>query len=473
VTSGQHGGRDYGHDYQAYPPQHPDHDGQSGWGAGSTPAAGRNGYHHRDHPQQPGYQQPDYAGAGYPSEDHRFAGYQQPGYQQPGYGESGYGESGYGESGYGESGYGESGYQGSAYRDSAYQDSAYQGSAYQEPAYPGYRRQDEDYPTASYRAVARTPDDHTVALERRRPADIRPAADVARSKRKRRGLPLWQELPLLLIIAFCLAILVRTFLLQAFYIPSGSMEDTLIAGDRVLVNKVVYQFREPARGEVVVFRGTDAWAPVETDEGDIGTFARIGRTLGDLVGVSRPGEKDFIKRVIGLPGDTVSCCSVDGQVFVNGQPLDENYVIRDSPLDEGEGSANDCRSRQFDEVVVQPGHMFVMGDHRQVSQDSRCQGQVPIDNVIGRAFVIVWPNGRWNSLPQPETFANVPPSATAAGPLAPLPPGPLAQLPFVLPILLPLGWTGRRRMRAEPESLWSPSARSRLIGRHSGRRLAE
>jgi signal peptidase I len=466
VTAGQHGGRDYGHDYPTYPPQYSDHDDQSGWGAGARPATGPNGYY-RDHQQRPGYPQPGHNGSGYSGS----------GYNGSGYSDEDYRGSGYPEPAYQEPAYQQPAYQQPAYQQPAYQQPAYQQPAYQQPAYPSHRRVEDDYPTASYHAVARPLDDHTVALERRRPAGTGPAdrnTGRATGGRKRRGLPLWQELPLLLIIAFCLAILVRTFLLQAFYIPSGSMEDTLIAGDRVLVNKVVYQFRDPARGEVVVFRGTDAWAPLETDEGDIGTFAKVGRTLGDLVGVSRPGEKDFIKRVIGLPGDTVSCCDVDGRVYVNGQPLDENYVIRDSPLDDGGVGGGDCRSRRFDEVVVQPGHMFVMGDHRQVSQDSRCQGQVPIDNVIGRAFVIVWPNGRWNSLPQPDTFASVPSPATAAGPLAPAPasPAPPAQLAFVLPILLPLAWTVRRRSRAEPGLFRSRSARSRLSGRRSGRRLA-
>jgi signal peptidase I len=282
-------------------------------------------------------------------------------------------------------------------------------------------------------------------------------------RRKRKGLPLWQELPLLLIIAFCLAVLIRTFLLQAFYIPSGSMEDTLTAGDRVLVNKVVYNFREPARGEVVVFRGTDAWAPQPTGDDDIGMFATIGRALGDLIGISRPGEKDYIKRVIGLPGDTLSCCDVDGRVFVNGQPLDEEYVVRDSPLEGGSEGAQDCRSRRFDEVVVQPGQMFVMGDHRQVSQDSRCQGLVPIENIIGRAFVIVWPSDRWGGLPAPETFAGVPEPAfgAAAGPTAGSEAGQTGSARFapgVVLLLLPVR---------------TVAARCRFAGRGPGRRLAE
>jgi signal peptidase I len=216
-------------------------------------------------------------------------------------------------------------------------------------------------------------------------------------------MPLWQELPLLLVVAFCLAVLVRTFLLQAFFIPSGSMEDTLLRGDRVLVNKVVYDLRDPQRGEVVVFRGTDAWAPLVTDEPDPGFFTRVGRTVGDLVGVSRPGEKDFIKRVIGVPGDRIRCCDGQGRVIVNGVPLTEPYVVRDAPLDVPP-RPRECGPRRFDEVVVPPGQLFVMGDHRLVSQDARCQGPVPIDNVVGRAFVIVWPFSRWASLSVPDTF---------------------------------------------------------------------
>jgi signal peptidase I len=229
-------------------------------------------------------------------------------------------------------------------------------------------------------------------------------------------MPLWQELPLLLVVAFCLAVLIRTFLLQAFFIPSGSMEDTLLIGDRVLVNKVVYDVRDPKRGEVVVFRGTDNWAPQVSGEPDPGFLGKLGRTVGDLVGVSRPGEKDFIKRVIGVPGDHVRCCDDQGRVTVNGVALDERaYVLRDSPLDLPP-NPKECRSRRFDEVVVPPGQLFVMGDHRLVSQDARCQGPVPINNVIGRAFVVVWPYARWSSLSVPSTFDNLPKAVAAPAP---------------------------------------------------------
>ncbi len=227
-------------------------------------------------------------------------------------------------------------------------------------------------------------------------------------------MPLWQEIPLLLLVAFCMAVLIRSFLVQAFYIPSGSMEDTLLVGDRVLVNKVVYDLRSPHRGEVIVFKGPDNWVPENPAEPDPGLFGKIGGGLGDLVGVSRPGEKDFIKRVIGLPGDRVSCCDTEGRVFVNGKPLDEPYVHQNSPLDV-EADPRVCRSRNFDEILVPPGQLFVMGDHRIVSQDSRCEGTIPIDDVIGKAFVIVWPSSRWGGLDVPDTFDDVPPPV-AIGP---------------------------------------------------------
>ena len=266
-----------------------------------------------------------------------------------------------------------------------------------------------------------------------RAASAGPAgADGPEEKEKRKSMPLWQELPLLLVVAFCLAVLIRTFLLQAFYIPSGSMEDTLLIGDRVLVNKVVYDVRDPRRGEVIVFRGPSNWVPESpADRQDDRFVTSLGRTEGDLVGISTPGEKHFIKRVIGLAGDTVACCDDQGRVTVNGTALDEPYVIENSPLDTPP-SAQECRSRKFGPVKVEEGQLFVMGDHRLVSQDSRCQGQVPIDNVIGRAFVIVWPNSRWDRLPVPATFDNL-----AAGP-----PGPVrmstSEAPGTIAVLLPL-----------------------------------
>ena len=278
---------------------------------------------------------------------------------------------------------------------------------------------------------------------------------LGRLRRRRKNMPLWQELPLLLIVAFCLAVLIRTFLLQAFYIPSGSMEETLQVGDRVLVNKVIYDMRSPARGEVVVFRGPDSWERENQPDTNRGFFAELGGTLGDLVGISRPGEKDFIKRVIGLPGDVVACCDVNGRVTVNGYPLEEPYVTDNAPMDAPSGP-RDCQARRFDPVTVEPGQMFVLGDNRLVSRDSRCQGLVPIENTIGRAFIILWPSSRWESLSVPVTFENVPrPFAAPASPLVPA--APPVGLVFVIPFLTSL----------------SIPARSRLLTPDSRRRLAE
>jgi signal peptidase I len=278
----------------------------------------------------------------------------------------------------------------------------------------------------------------------------------AASSRRRRGrvirrkeMPLWQELPLLLVVAFCLAVLIRTFLVQAFFIPSGSMENTLLIGDRVLVNKVVYDMRDPLRGEIVVFRGTDKWAPEPTEAVSQAFAAKLGRTVGDLVGVSRPGERDFIKRVIGLPGDKIACCDEKGRITVNGEPIDEPYVEENSSLD-APARPGECTSRKFAEVTVPANEMFVMGDHRLVSQDARCQGPVPIDNVIGRAFVIVWPSNRFTGLSVPDNWKSF--AAPAVGGVEPIrrEPDPATDV-IVLPFLLSVGLSARSGLTFTPQ----------------------
>nr|WP_239107100.1 signal peptidase I [Spirilliplanes yamanashiensis] len=274
---------------------------------------------------------------------------------------------------------------------------------------------------------------------------------------RRKEMPLWQELPLLLVVAFCLAVLIRTFLVQAFFIPSGSMEETLLVGDRVLVNKVVYDMRDPLRGEVVVFRGPSTWeAETPTEPLDNSFSAKFGRTIGDLVGVSRPGERDFIKRVIGLPGDRVACCDAQGRITVNDIGIDEPYIFENSDPD-APPAPGECRSRQFAEVTISPGNMWVMGDHRLVSQDSRCQGEVPIDNIIGRAFVIVWPSDRFDGLSVPpvwQEFAAQQNAASLPGDTprsAPSPIGAVLTMPFLLTSAISARsgltrWNRRRRL---------------------------
>lgn len=215
----------------------------------------------------------------------------------------------------------------------------------------------------------------------------------------------WRELPFLILIALVLALLIKTFLVQAFFIPSGSMERTLhgcpgCSGDRVLVNKLVYRFRDPHRGEIVVFRGPPSWqdTPEVTTSEPGNPVSRFFHEVGSALGVSAPSSKDFIKRVIGVPGDHVVCCDPQKRITVNGHPLTEPYVFPGAnPSDQ-----------PFD-VTVPPDRLWVMGDHRNESADSRFHiadhdGTIPIDDVIGRAFIKVWPINHWGLLRVPATF---------------------------------------------------------------------
>jgi signal peptidase I len=205
----------------------------------------------------------------------------------------------------------------------------------------------------------------------------------------------------LVLVAFVLALLIKTLLVQAFWIPSESMERTLLIDDRVLVNKVVYRFRDVHRGEVVVFNGegTSFEGRLDFVEKPSNLVMRAVRGLQDLLGLGAPSEKDFIKRVIGVGGDTVACCDVRGRVTVNGKPLDEPYVFEDNDLDQ----------RRFGPVTVPKGQLWLMGDHRSDSSDSRSHGPVPESKVVGRAFIKVWPLSRVGLLQVPEdTFGRIP-----------------------------------------------------------------
>lgn len=186
------------------------------------------------------------------------------------------------------------------------------------------------------------------------------------SRRKRRSF--LRELPVLLLIAFALAFVLRMFVVQVFYIPSSSMEPTLHVDDRMVVEKVTYHLREPRHGEVVVFAG-----PGYSTGDDAGTLRRIGQVLG----VVPASARDYVKRVIAVGGDEVEL--VDGQVVVNGEPLDEPYV-RYTDAD------------AFGPVTVPDGQLFFLGDNRPNSSDSRRSlGFVDIEDVVGRAVVIIWP----------------------------------------------------------------------------------
>lgn len=211
----------------------------------------------------------------------------------------------------------------------------------------------------------------------------------------------WRELPVLLLVAFGLAFLVKTFVVQAFYIPSGSMQDTLAIGDRVLVSKVVYKTRDIQRGDVVVFNGVDSFTPEVAITPPSDPVGRVVDWFGRTFGLAPPDEHDFVKRVIGVAGDHVRCCDASGHVSVNGVALDETSYLF---------PGNDPSDQPFD-VVVPEGKLWVMGDHRAASSDSRAHlgdpggGFVPTDRVIGRAFAVVWPLAHAQVLPIPDTFA--------------------------------------------------------------------
>jgi signal peptidase I len=229
----------------------------------------------------------------------------------------------------------------------------------------------------------------------------------------------FRELPFLIVLAFLLALLIKAFLVQAFYIPSGSMEQTLEVRDRVLVNKLVYDFRDIHRGEVVVFDGEGSFTEPEFELAEPANgLQRVLRTITGAIGLGAPTEKDFIKRVIGLPGDRVACCT-NGNVTVqpagSDRPveLEEPYLYEDNEQAFCEaGTGEQACPPGAPGVLVPEGRIFVLGDHRGASSDSRAylgngdNGTVPIDQVIGRAFVVVWPPSRIDVLSVPETFDN-------------------------------------------------------------------
>jgi signal peptidase I len=208
-----------------------------------------------------------------------------------------------------------------------------------------------------------------------------------------------RELPGIVITALVISVLIKTFLVQAFYIPSGSMENTLLVNDRVLVNKLADKPDEIHRGDVVVFRDPGGW--LEGNEPGRGGLIGLIRDGLVFVGLApAAGEEDLIKRVIGVGGDTVACCDAQGRVTVNGVPLNEPYLFPgDKPSEES-----------FKPVTVPQGELWVMGDHRSVSEDSRAHSQqpghgfVPVKDVIGRAFTVVWPLDRARLLHRPATF---------------------------------------------------------------------
>ncbi|ARP72567.1 S26 family signal peptidase [Streptomyces pluripotens] len=234
-------------------------------------------------------------------------------------------------------------------------------------------------------------------------ADSKGAEDAEEpegGKQKKPQRSFWKELPILIGIALVLALLIKTFLVQAFSIPSASMENTLQVGDRVLVDKLTPWFgSEPERGEIVVFHDPDNWLAGEPTPNP----NPLQKVLSWIGLMPSANEKDLIKRVIGVGGDTVECLN-SGPLKVNGKALNEPYVYPgNTPC-----SVDDVGG-QF-KVKIPKGYIWVMGDHRQNSRDSRYNqsdknhGMVPVNKVVGRAIVRAWPINRWGTLPIPDTF---------------------------------------------------------------------
>ncbi|XVS63207.1 signal peptidase I [Actinosynnema sp. CA-299493] len=224
----------------------------------------------------------------------------------------------------------------------------------------------------------------------------------ARRTAKRKG-SFWKELPILIGVAVVLAVLIQSFLAKVYMIPSESMEQTLHGcsdgcfGDRVLVDKLVYDFADVEPGEVVVFHGPDTWINQDFVAAEpTNPVVEAVQGLGSLMGFPAANEEDFVKRVIAVGGQTVQCCDDRNRVVVDGKPLDEPYVHW--------APGRSTVQESFAELKIPEGYLFVLGDNRNDSCDSRCQGDgregglVPVGNVVGKVRVIVLPPARWQGV---------------------------------------------------------------------------
>lgn len=209
------------------------------------------------------------------------------------------------------------------------------------------------------------------------------------------------ELVIIVVVALAVSAFIRAFVAQAFFIPSGSMEQTLQEDDWIVVSKLSTRLGTVDRGEVVVFSDPGTWLP------DVQTSSNVVRRALEFVGIAPDtAEGDLVKRVIGVGGDKVACCSPDGQLTVNGTPVAETYLYPgNSPGDAPQGCSGEFK------VSVPAGYLWVMGDHRAVSEDSRCQKGleqfVPEENVQGRTVAVIWPFSHWSLVSRPSAFDDV------------------------------------------------------------------
>lgn len=241
-------------------------------------------------------------------------------------------------------------------------------------------------------------------------ADARRARGEKPERRRSGGL--WgavKEILAIAVTALVISFLIKTFLAQAFWIPSGSMEETLIYGDRVMVSKIQAGPMAVDRGDIVVFEDPGGWLPPvqPVDRGPVLNAAVRGL---EFIGIAPASAGNhLIKRVVGMPGDTVACCDDTGRLMVNGQPLEETSYLY----------PGDRPSSVDFEITVPEDHVWLMGDHRSNSRDSRANddgtgsvGSVPLDDVVGQAFVLIFPFDHFTWFTVPDTYASVPEGST-------------------------------------------------------------
>ncbi|TAK68097.1 MAG: signal peptidase I, partial [Actinomycetota bacterium] len=226
---------------------------------------------------------------------------------------------------------------------------------------------------------------------RRRGSRVRTGPD------RHTGRRLLSEIVVVVAGAMVVSVLVRALLVQAFYVPSPSMEDTLLPSDRILASKLSTRLGGVNRGDIVVFSDPGGWLPPST--ASPGVAASVLSWLGLA---ASPSDQDLVKRVIGVAGDRVACCDADGRILLNGKALDESYLPPGTTTDQV----------LFD-VTVPAGTVFVMGDNRGDSRDSRYHlrennGGVPLDDVVGQVVAVIWPADRWAAVDVPPTFDDIP-----------------------------------------------------------------
>ena len=211
-----------------------------------------------------------------------------------------------------------------------------------------------------------------------------------------------KETVIIVVLALVISAVVRAFLVQAFYVPSESMENTLQVSDRIIASKITKNISGVKRGEVVVFKDPGGWLPpAPAPAGGIRGAIRQAMTFIGIL-PSDSGQ-DLVKRAIAVGGDHIACCDAKGRIELNGVSLNETYI-------KNYGSPNATDQVRFD-VTVPQGYVFVMGDNRGNSRDSRYHldykdGGVPVDAVVGKVFLVVWPFARFTTVPIPEIFGN-------------------------------------------------------------------